>query len=272
MFKTSSLSLDKDTMPALALPEPDATQLTHSPLEVVVCQVRHEKRLIVSEGATALAAHEALGGPNGRYANLDEVTGGEVNVVMGPSPNVSETRTSGWRFASDDGAWVVTLMPDHFALETSAYTTWTDDFRPRLGELVDAVAEHVAPTFERRIGLRYIDRIAELGLTDLGSWQRYLRPEMLGLILHPELGPGVRASQQQTVLELDDGVSAGLRHGPVVEDGRDAVDYQLDFDVFRQGSRAFDAEELKAVADQFNIYALQLFQASVTEDLLEALR
>ena len=67
-------------------------------------------------------------------------------------------------------------------------------------------------------------------------------------------------------------VTAGLRHGPVVEAGKDEVDYQLDFDISRQGSRAFDAEVIKSVADQFNIFALQLFQASVTGDLLEALR
>lgn len=261
-------------MTALTLPEPDTGRLTGSPLELVVCQVRHERRLVVAEGATALAVHQAIGGAEGRYPNLDEVTGAEVNFVMGPgaTPNVSETKSSGWRFASRDGTWVVTLMPDHFALETSAYTTWADDFQPRLAEVVDAIAEHVAPTFERRIGLRYIDRIKELQLTDLQAWRPYLRPELLGMVLHPDLGPGVRQSQQHVLIEIDDDVTAGLHHGPVVEPGSTTVDYQLDFDISRQGARGFDATAIKQAADAFNIYALQLFQASVTDELLEVLR
>src|SRR3954467_14435483 len=260
-------------MPTLSLPEPDTSRLTRSPLELVVCQVRHERKLMVAEGHTALTVHEMLGGASGRYPNLDEITGAELNLIVGPGtmPNVSETKSSGWRFASVDGTWVVTLMPDHFALETTAYTSWAEDFQPRLAEVADAVAQHVAPTFERRIGLRYIDRITELGLTSVAAWQPYLRPELLGMALHPEIGSAVRQSQQHLLIEIGDGVVAGLRHGPVVEAGKDEVDYQLDFDISRQGSRAFDADVIKNVADQFSIFALQLFQASVTSDLLQAL-
>jgi uncharacterized protein (TIGR04255 family) len=272
LFNLSSIPAEKEPMPALDLPAPDATRLARSPLELVVCQVRHERRLVVGEGPTALAVHEALGGASGVYPSLDEVAGAEVNVVMGlGAQNVRETKTSGWRFASADGAWVITLMPDNFSLETSAYTTWTDDFAPRLSALIDAVAAHVEPTFEQRIGLRYVDRIDELGLTELETWKRYLRPEVLGLVLHPELGPGVRSYQQQLAIELAEGVMAGLRHGPVVEPGG-VVDYQLDYDIFRQGGRAFDAAAIKAAAAQFNMYALQLFHATVRDELLEELR
>jgi uncharacterized protein (TIGR04255 family) len=244
-------------------------------LELVVCQVRHERRLVVGEGSTALAIHEALGGASGPYPSIDEVSSAELNVVMGVgagTPNVRESKTSGWRLTSADGAWVITLLPDNFSLETSAYTTWADDFAPRLDALIGAVADHVQPTFEQRIGLRYVDRINELGLTDLAAWEPYLRPELLGLALHPQLGPGVRTYQQQVVVELGDGVTAGLRHGPVVEAGRDHVDYQLDYDIFRQGGRPFAADAIMDAAARFNIYALQLFQASISDALLEELR
>jgi uncharacterized protein (TIGR04255 family) len=260
-------------MPVLDLPKPDTSRLARSPLELVVCQIRHERRLVVGEGMTALAVHDALGGAGGAYPAVDEVTGGELNVQVGlGAPSVRETKTSGWRFASEDGTWVITLMPDNFSLETSAYTTWDDDYFPRLGALIDAVATHVEPTFEQRIGLRYVDRIDQLGLTDLQAWRPYLRPEILGLVLHPQIGPGVTAYQQYLVVELHDGATAGLRHGPVVEAGRETVDYQLDYDIFRQGGRPFNAATIKAAAAQFNIYALQLFQATVSDELLEELR
>lgn len=258
----------------LTFPAPDSRRLTRSPLQLVVCQVRHERRLIVSEGKTALAVQEALNVSGWSYPQLDEVTGAQVNVVMGPgaAPNVSETQTSGWRFASADGAWVVTLMPDHFALETTAYTTWSEDFEPRLSQLIDAVAERVEPTLESRVGMRYIDRISDLNLTKLAAWKPYLRPELLGMALHPNIGPGVVQSEQHLLIALDDGVTAGLRHGPVAEPGKGTVDYLLDYDISRQRGRTFDAVEIKQVADQFNTYALQLFHASVTDQLLDELR
>jgi len=273
LFNLSSTSAEKEFMPSVDLPEPDVSRLARSPLELVVCQIRHERRLVVGEGATALAIHEALGGAGGSYPSIDEVSGAELNVVVGMgAPDFRETKTSGWRLTSADGAWVITLMPDNFSLETSAYTTWSDDFAPRLGTLIDAVAEHVKPTVEQRIGLRYVDRINELGLTELAAWRAYLRPELLGLVLHPQIGPGVRQYLQQVVIEFADGVVAGLRHGPVVEPGREVIDYQLDYDIFRQRGRPFDASMVKAAAAQFNIYALQLFQATITDELLEELR
>jgi uncharacterized protein (TIGR04255 family) len=260
-------------MPPIALPEPDRTRLERSPLELVVCQVRHERRLVVGDVASALAIHQALGGPAGLYESIDEVSGAEMNVVMGfGAPNVHETKTSGWRLTSSDGSWVVTLMSDSFALETSAYTTWDGEFAPRLDDLVDAVSAHIQPALEQRIGLRYVDRIEELRVTELAAWQRYLRHEMLGLVLHSELGPRVRTYQQQLVIDLGEGVKAGLRHGPVIEQGREEIAYQLDYDIFRQGGRPFDASGVKAAAERFNTYALQLFQATISDELLEELR
>jgi len=258
----------------LSLPEPDTSRLPRSPLELVVCQIRFENRLVVSESATAIAFHEALGGPEGQYPEVEEATSASGNVVIGPGgPTVSETaKLSGWRFRSGDGEWVVTLMPDHVALETTAYGTWADDFEPRLGAVISAAAEHVKPAFEQRIGLRYIDRITELELKNLTDWEEYIRPELLGAICHPDLGPAIRAAQQHLVVEIEEEVRANLRHGAVDDPEAETVDYLLDYDLYRQGGRRFDAEEVKATVAQFNTYALQLFHASITDKLLDYLR
>lgn len=263
-------------MPVLELPEPDATRLARSPLELVVCQVRHERKLLVGEGTTASAIHRALGGTDGPYPSISEIAGGEMAFMVGLGggavPQLQETKTSGWRFSSEDGSWAVAVLPELFALETTAYTTWDEDFRGRLDAVIDAIAEHVAPSFEQRIGLRYVDRITEPSVTELRGWAPYLRPELLGLVLHPELGPGVRNAQQQLVLDLGGGAEAGVRHGFVVEPTQERVDYQLDYDLYRQGGRPFAPEEIKETVAGFNRMALQLFQASITDGLLEALR
>ncbi len=68
-------------------------------------------------------------------------------------------------------------MPDHVSLETTSYTTWGDDFQPRLTALIEATATCVEPAIEQRLGLRYVDRIRELELTSIGAWRDYIAPE-----------------------------------------------------------------------------------------------
>jgi uncharacterized protein (TIGR04255 family) len=172
---------------------------------------------------------------------------------------------------SDDGSWVVSLMPDHAALETTAYTTW-DEFQPRLATLIDATAEHVRPTFEQRLGLRYVDRIRELELATAPEWEPFIAPELLGLAGHPQLGQAIKTAQQQILLDVDDGVQCLLRHGLIADEQRGVADYVLDYDVHRVRSRPFDAESIKEAAEVFNRAALQLFQASVRRELMERFR
>jgi uncharacterized protein (TIGR04255 family) len=256
---------------ALNLPEPDRSELPKSPLELVVFQVRFENRLRVSEGAVALAFHSALG--EGAYPDIDSVEGQAFTVTVGPAqaPTAESKPLSGWRMATADGKWAVALMPDHVAVETRAYTTW-EEFEPRLAAAIDAAAEHVGPSLEQRVGLRFIDRITELDLRKATDWSGYIAPELLGVLGHEHLGPAVRAAHQQVLLEIEDGIRCGLRHGPIVDEERETVDYLLDYDLHRDGGRPFDADAIKTLAGTLNHIGLQLFQASVTPELLDLFR
>jgi uncharacterized protein (TIGR04255 family) len=259
----------------LTLPAPDQTQLARSPLEVVVAQVRHEKRLAVSNSSTALAVHEALGGGDGPYPLIDEVTAAAMfNVVVAGAnaPAASaESQLTGWRLHDVEGTWVVTLMPDHFALETTRYTTWDAEFALRLQAVIAAVTEHVKPAFEQRLGLRYVDRITDPEVSEIAGWRPYIRAEVLGVICHPELGGAVAGAQQQVLFDLGGGVAGALRHGPIRDPEGKGFSYLLDYDVFREGGRPFDPDTVRATFEGFNTLALQLFQATVTSDLLSYL-
>jgi uncharacterized protein (TIGR04255 family) len=258
----------------LKLPPPDETRLSRSPLEVVICQIRFEAHPEVSEGEFAREFHEALGGDQGRYPKIDTLEEQQVGVTIVPTaetPSLESSTKRGWRMTSADDSWVVTLSPDHVSLETSAYTTWAGDFEDRLNALVDVVAQQLKPTFVQRLGLRYVDRIKELELKSVQDWGSYIRPELLGVISHPELGEAVKAAQSLVVFELDGGAGCNLRHGPLPPD-KERVDYLLDYDIFRQGGRAFDPDAIKKEAGEFNHWALQLFQASLEDALLDKLK
>lgn len=255
----------------LELPEPDRIRLPRSPLELVVFQVRFNRYAAVSDAHTATRFHTALAERMDGFGEISEVVTGEVNFSIGPAgQTVNEARTTGWRFASTPTTAAV-LMPDHVALETSAYSTW-EDFAPAARAVIDAVREVVDPAIEQRTGLRYVDRITELMLKTPADWAPYLQPELLGVILHPQLGPAVRAAHQQLLIDLEDGAQCGLRHGPIDNPVTGTVDYVIDLDLFRDGGRPFDADQIKQELERFHTWALQLFQASVTEDLLSYLR
>jgi uncharacterized protein (TIGR04255 family) len=259
---------------ALSLPDPYTSQLPRSPLELVICQIRFDKRLRVGEAQLALAFHEELGGSSGPYPQLSDIEGQEfvMSAGVGIEPQTQPRSFTGWRLTSAEGDWIITLMPDHVSLETTSYTSWDEDFQPRIAALITATANCVEPSIEQRLGLRYVDRIRELQLTSIEAWRDYIVPELLGPIVHPHFGPATIAAAQQLLFGIDEETRAGVRHGPVSDSGDGYVDYLLDYDLFRQGGRSFDVNGLIAAAHEFNRSALQLFQASVTDKLLEFFR
>lgn len=251
------------------------SRLSGSPLELVICQIRFEARPEVSGAEFGFQFHEALGGEGGRYPRLDPIQHQnlELNVTEDAEPQVkTTTRQTGWTMKSADGDWGVTVVPDHVAIETSAYTTWDDDFEPRLREVIAAVAGVLKPALTQRIGLRYVDRITELELDSVQDWKDYICPELLGPALHEGFGEAVRATHQTIGLEVDPGVMATMQHGAIRSDEGKKVDYVLDYDIARTQSRRFDEGALMEDAIAFNRIALQLFQASVEDALRDKLR
>lgn len=273
VFKYCSTVPDDPKM-TLDLPTPDKTRLAAAPLDVVVCQLRYDNNLAVSETRVARALHDGLGGRRGRYPRVEQVQTQSVSVglVEGAPQAISASPASGWRFSSADGTWIVSVLAEHVSVETTAYQTWAD-FRERLAEVLRLVAEHLDPAFEQRLGLRYIDRLVDKSVATPSDWSRIVVGELLGPVLHAGLGPAVRASQQHLLLDLDEAgaVQCTVRHGLSNLPG-DEPSYTLDYDVHRDGTRSFDIEDTLDAADAFNEYALQLFQASITPEHWEALK
>jgi uncharacterized protein (TIGR04255 family) len=258
------------------LPEPDRTILSRSPLDLVVCQVRYDMSPAVSEARIALAFHQAIGGKDGDFPDIQQIGAGSLQVTTAVSEGAPLTQTrslgAGWRFVSSDGTWAVVLTHDFCSLETSRYPSW-GVFRERLFRVIDAVATHVEPRFEQRVGARYVDRIRQPDISAPHQWRPFLANELLGLLQNDVLGPAVVAGQQQWLLTLREDVTCGFRHGFLQDPATPRqLDYLLDYDISRAGGRAFDADAIKHVVDDFNHYALQLFQASITPQLMETLR
>ena len=197
-------------MPGLELPAPRTERLTGSPLELVVCQVRHERNLAVADAKRALRVHDGL---EEQYPTIDESSGMALNIVGGPTGLSTATdQQRGWSFRSSDGNWTVVLMPDFFALETKAYEDW-EDFSARLAAVVRLVDEVLEPSLEQRVGLRFIDRITDPKMSAPGDWGGWIDDRLLGPILHQAFGPAIKSVQRFLQLDGGDDMEVILRHG-----------------------------------------------------------
>jgi uncharacterized protein (TIGR04255 family) len=271
MFNSCSRASDRTKVP-LQLPEPDQTRLPHSPLDLVVCQLRFENQPRASEPVIALGIRDALGGEE-RYPRLDQVQSQGFNMLVGSSipPAIGQTSAAtGWRLQSGDGQWVVSVMPDHIALETTRYEGW-EEFRERMVELVEAAGGQLEPGIEQRLGLRYIDRITAIDSHAPADWQPYLAPELLGMVLSESLGGAVTAAREQLLLDLGEGFTCTFTHGFLPGEGG-RIDYLLDYDLSREGGRPFVPDGVRGALETLHLDALKLFHASVTPALLDILR
>jgi uncharacterized protein (TIGR04255 family) len=262
-------------VPLAALPDPDPALLPGAPLDLVVCQVRFELRNEISTPQVGLTFQAALGGKDGEYPRLDSVGGQAINLEVSGTGAPTVTRNDapgGWRFQSADGAWIVSLMPDHLALESRrSYPGW-ETFSVRLHTLIDVLVAQLGPEIEQRVGLRYIDQIKEVDATSAADWSRYLAPELLGLAAHEVLGAHVANARQQLLLDLGEDYGCVLNHGFLPDENSDRLGYALDFDVFRDGARPFDPAALRETLSILHEDAFKLFRASITDELYDIFR
>jgi len=255
----------------LDLPLGEHHQLPGSPLTLVVCQIRFDANPAATDSATILALHETLGGKEGMYPFLERAQAAPLLQSQAPEMSVVIPQMPvGWRYKAQDGSWTVTIFPDSVGLETTTgYTSWADDFRARLAQLVDAVSKHISPAMTHRVGLRYIDQISRPEVDAPSNWAPYLSREVLGPLLHPAFGEAITGAQQQLDLDIGQGVRCGLRHGFFRDQANaDRLTYVLDTDVFRDEIRRYDGNQIVEDADRFHDVALGLFQAVVTPDLM----
>jgi uncharacterized protein (TIGR04255 family) len=260
----------------LTLPELDETALKRPPLVVVICQVRYEQNLVVSDGDTGIKIHEQLGGRDGPYRWIEPLQTMAAQIEIGPygfgqgvAPGI---QSNGWRFKSEEGAWTVTVLPDSTSIETTAYKEWRGGFKDRSVEVLRAIAKHVKPSVEQRIGLRYVNRIPADGRQNPLEWLDVIAPALISPLHDSFWSQGVTNAQNQLDLDIGEPARCLMRHG-FVQGPTGAIDsYALDYDVFRQNAQRFDTEVAAEAIEYFHKAALAVFQKSLTSSYLSGLR
>lgn len=246
-----------------ALPDVELRQLTHSPLQVAVIQLRFRPILAIdgAEKVSPFQEHLASLDPalelyeQGELRQLAfQVGPGGVQQSMAPGETV-------WKFATTSKSVGLDLTRTQFSLEATSY----DDF-----DAFDALFEGAFAGFEpafgtpriTRIGVRYVNHVRDERLAG-ATMSQIVNPALLGPIGTDALGTDVAGSTGSIRFD-EPGFSVTLQHG-LLERGL----YLLDFDCFSEPDDGFDVTTLGETIRTFHRTIEQLFCWCLTPGYLE---
>lgn len=128
----------------------------------------------------------------------------ELAIVLSsdPSSPPSPTPKRLWRFSDLERTWRITLTADFVTLETDLYAGHADFFS-RFSEVLNAVAEAMAPPLATRVGVRYVQRIEDADT--LEQLPSLIRPEVLGVVGLPQAAPKLRLGLTTAQFALEEG-------------------------------------------------------------------
>jgi uncharacterized protein (TIGR04255 family) len=252
-------------------PAVESVPLPRSPLAFVVAQVRFPLVVSIAEQEFIAPFQERI---RSTYSDLRAEN--EMQVTLTPDGVQVKEGSRVWRFSESDGPWEVTLSSEFLALSTRSYTN-RDDFMTRLGVLLAALEERVAPRTVRRLGVRYIDRVIGREASH-EVVKSFVRPEVLGATAI-DLPEAVNQSHSLTECEynLDEDLSCTLRakwgflppnatFDPAVPPA-DKDSWVLDLDC-SHNEQPFDSEAIQTAARVFTDRIYRYFRWAVTDEFL----
>lgn len=250
-------------------PSPREVPLSRAPLVRVIAQVRFPTILAVRQSQPdpmMIRLQEAI---RADYPELRHEQSHNIRLEPGGKSQIIEPSVI-WRFVDITGSWQAAIAPDFVALQTEAYTD-RGDFLVRFGKLIDTIEATLTPRIATRLGLRYIDRLRDSAVENIGAM---VRPEMLGLA-GPFQGRAMLVSGE-ALLEAAEGqvrarwglLPPGASFDPAAAAPIDVASWMLDLDMFREERREFMVAALLAEAEAFAKRIYTIFRWAVTDDFL----
>jgi len=252
----------------MPFPESPRVIYNRNPLSEVICQVRFPPILRIEAEPPAVFQERV----RARYPLFRELQPGlagrnvpaEIaSIVKAMMPN--RARSTAYEFASEDGAWSITLSRDALSLRTTAYHRW-EGFRQHLEGPLSSLSEMYKPAFFSRIGLRYVDVIhrCKLGLKDR-PWAELLRSQIAGELAAPEIAGEVEHAAREIRVKLAGEGSVTIRHGLAVEEGSDEQYFIIDSDFFAE--HRLEPHNAIGILNDFNRKSGRLFRWCIQDAL-----
>ena len=254
-------------------------KLRHSPLVLVLCQVR-----IAAVREMAKYIPRLQDRLRGEGFPVD-VSGEVVEWALQAEGSTAQRRRAHWEFRTMEEDWSIIANEDAVVVQTTAYSGF-EEFLHTLSLAMTAVDTVVGNLVVERIGLRYVDSIEP---RPDESWKDYVTPGyhcqenailQLGTSVHfvqtvADTGPGQRMIVRLT--QNRDGVLLPpdlVPHHPVLrkQTGQGRLVTLIDLDHYREERRRFDMGKVVEVAWKLHDGLDVMFRDMVTEHAIETWR
>ncbi|MCP5468852.1 MAG: TIGR04255 family protein [Deltaproteobacteria bacterium] len=177
-----------------------------------------------------------------------------------------------WKFNNEQADWALSLSNDFIALNTSSYVS-RSDFLERWGKVLTKANEHFHLKYYDRLGIRYIDRIANEAMTQV---EKFIRPEALGIITHFAQNEMMHA-MSEAVFQVDDSqllarwgkLAAQSTIDPSAIEPRQDESWLLDIDMFTKKTASFDIDTLIQLSLFYTERIYSFFRWMVTDEFLK---
>jgi uncharacterized protein (TIGR04255 family) len=236
---------------------PQPPRLLAPPLRSAVCELRFPRlaRDLTREQIDAL--RNAL---DDYFPHVEERTGVEFRLTPAGLQN-EETRVL--QLISPDRAHAVTIGPEQFALETSAYET-VDHFVEQWRTVAAPVASVLELKWRERLGTRYVNHLpVDTGDGAVGL-EAILAAPLLATVGSHRRTRELLTSNHEERFRQDNGVIT-VRHGLQRPPEAQPL-YVLDFDHYNEQTMRLDIEACAQEIVAFNEAVFDLLRWAVTEE------
>lgn len=197
-------------------------------------------------------------------------------TITPEGPQQSQQAQQGWLLATSDRATAVTLLPTTVIVQTRNYARYSTSLAEPLSKVLALFTAATGITLIQRLGLRYINRLAEEDASSPAFWRDHIREPFAGPLngVVAELVSGIH---QQVQLKLADTAGARIQCGvfEAPQVGTSAANpnynYLVDLDVFQEQATPYDATMSANMVRQLNRTALALFATVLSDQYLAQL-
>lgn len=251
----------------------DATKkirLKDAPLALVLCQLRWPDFNHLQSDLAPIA--HAFGSALDDYPVISNIH--EVAYTITPEGVTQRLGEKVFQWRSLDGVWHVSLSRRFASFYCTTYTSFPD-FQGRLKRVLEAIEGQVKIPLVERVGVRYVNRIADPRL--VGNLSEYVRPEVLGFrgLAVPPDGVRLVTSANQARYVVDD---LALQARSVVVPAGESVDpavtpvqadsWVLDLDASSEKIVPFDVTAVLATVGRLSDFDYDFFKYVSTEGFL----
>ena len=252
------------------LPEGETLNFKDSKIEAVIVEIRYTEIKSSSLGNSAgklLNAFSKYG-----VSQIESAEQHNVNVNLGKdgkSESQIQITDKGWQISDPEKSIVITLMSSMASLQFRTYERWSVSVLPQLESLLSITKEVLNPEMSTRIGLRYVNRLIGNVGGPADQWRGRVESSFLGPIEYPLLGNLVREAHQILRFELEPGVFAVLRHGPLADVESGLGSYIVDIDVSVERAVDFEPTVVLQLAQRLNRTAFSIFKLVLSKEELQ---